>query len=1323
MSDSKKTARRIIAFSAVALLIVAGCSDSSDSTAPVPTSSSQTSPSAQADTTTATSPAPAPTAQTVPATVPSASLSPSTSQPQASTTTISPPSVPPPLLNNVAVVTGSRFACSLHEDGTVSCWGGGPSENVDENRGLIPIADADLPRKIEGITDAKAIVSGDDKQCVLHEAGTVSCWGYDFYSRPDGSYYSDKYGELDRDSDIPTYSPGKINGITDAVQISADGNSSCVVLSGGQVACWGDNEYGQLGNGTIENSLAPVLVTGITDAISVAVGWEHICAVHSDNTISCWGRNQYGQLGDQTTIDSSIPVKVLNVNDARSVHTSIGYTCYIHLDTRVSCWGNGNRGVFKDGNSYPESDNPCLSMECETELEHYTPYFDYILAEPNRIPGLSNVKTLSVGELHACAIFYDDSLSCWGVDSYAGLFVWTDLSQLKVTSIPSSSRADIFCVVRIDTTIFCWGRDDLKTGRRGRQHSENAWEDSYIVASPSATSGVPNEEVSQDSLPKADIPWLTGNIDVAAGFGHTCSLQASGTVYCWGSNDLGQLGNGTTIYSSEPVQVKNLDQAIAISAGTDHTCALHSDGSISCWGSDQYFKLGNIEAGDNSSFHATASTKPTKVTGIDNAISVSAGWEHTCAVHSDSTISCWGNNNAGQLGIGESDKPEMSVQPVKVNGIADAVSVSAASYRTCAVHSDGTISCWGEQAGGELAYNQISSTLEPTKVKGIIDATAVSIAASHTCALHVTGEISCWGDNGLGKLGGDPYKLKTRSLYPVKVKTVNNATQIFTAQEYSCALRSDDALSCWGYGKYGQFGSRVLTAPFTLIDSGRIISASISRTKICAVFVSTSVYCWGHGAGLGKHIFDPELDIYAVADPQFPAPDNFEVLLETHAAPPLAEPLKMPPPPPLKDIIQIGVGNFHTCALHANGTVSCWGSTEYEMFRNVFDGTSTDMDRSMRVPGISDAIALSAGRSGTCFLHSDKTVSCLNYASEINKENPHSPFWDKILGISDAVGISEVNWGHTCVIHSDATISCWGSNEYGQLGNGATLNGNGTTSGPVQVEGLEDVIAVSAGGEHTCALHADGTLSCWGRNNYGQLGTRNLDDSPTPSKVIGVTDIVSVSSGFDYTCAVDNSGIIYCWGNNFFGQLGNGITGPGNEATGPNYSLEPIQVAGISDATSVVTEHSYTCAFRKNNLITCWGSGRFGNPHPSAATATCDYEEDCQSYLCYPPSIHEGTCEVEQPLFHFNMNTDIVDLATGPFHVCEVNADTTASCWGRASGAIGPIAFGSSDEPHYYISSVNIFWMQDIITIPTRESVPKGDFRYIIDQDVEIAKS
>ena len=495
MSDSKKPARRIIAFSAAALLIAAGCSDSSDSTAPVPTSSSQTSPSAQITTTTAVSPAP--TTQTLPAAIPSTSLPPSTSQPQASTTTISPSSAPPPLLNNVAVVIGSSFACSLHEDGTVSCWGGGPSKNLDENRGLIPIADADLPRKIEGITDAKAIVSGDDKQCVLHEAGTVSCWGYDFYHEFDGShssYYSDSYGELDRDSEIPTYSPGKINGITDAVRISANGNSVCVVLSSGQVACWGDNEYGQLGNGTIENSLAPVLVTGINDAVSVAVGWEHICAVHSDNTISCWGRNQYGQLGNQTTNDSSIPVKVLNVDDAKSVHTGLWYTCYIHLDEGVSCWGNGNRGVFNDGNSYPESDNPCLNMECELELDNletgnsdwgYTPYFDYILAEPNRIPGLSNVKTLSVGVLYACAIFDYDSLSCWGVDSYAGLFHWIDPSKLKVTSILSHGGG-IFCVIRTDTTIFCWGRDDLKTGRLGRQHSESAWEDSYIVASPSS---------------------------------------------------------------------------------------------------------------------------------------------------------------------------------------------------------------------------------------------------------------------------------------------------------------------------------------------------------------------------------------------------------------------------------------------------------------------------------------------------------------------------------------------------------------------------------------------------------------------------------------------------------------------------------------------------------------------------------------------------------------------------------------------------------------------------------------------------------------------
>ena len=168
-----------------------------------------------------------------------------------------------------------------------------------------------------------------------------------------------------------------------------------------------------------------------------------------------------------------------------------------------------------------------------------------------------------------------------------------------------------------------------------------------------------------------------------------------------------------------------------------------------------------------------------------------------------------------------------------------------------------------------------------------------------------------------------------------------------------------------------------------------------------------------------------------------------------------------------------------------------------------------------------------------------------------------------------------------------ATVDCWGSNYRGDLGNGTTTD----SSTPVGVSGLSDVIAVTAGEDHTCALLSGGTVDCWGNNLFGQLGDGTFADSPTPVAVSGLSGAIAVTAGGDHTCALLTGGTIDCWGSDFYGQLGDGQV--------QTFSPTPVAVTGLSGGAIAVTAgDTFSCALITGGAVECWGqnsSGQLGN--------------------------------------------------------------------------------------------------------------------------------
>jgi len=359
------------------------------------------------------------------------------------------------------------------------------------------------------------------------------------------------------------------------------------------------------------------------------------------------------------------------------------------------------------------------------------------------------------------------------------------------------------CAVVSDGGAACWGRN--AAGQLGNGSTAN---------SPTA--------VPVDGIDGSE-PGRTA-VAIAAGQTHSCAVLADGAVACWGDNSSGQLGNGTTRAETRPVPVSGLSggdgepRAVAISAGGSHNCALLSTGAVKCWGMGGEGQLGQGRTGDSS--------EPVDVVGLDGqspggrAISLSAGYIHTCAVVQTGAVKCWGSNFLRQLG-GDAT-PLFRTEPTQVPGLnagnasSSASSVSAGYDSSCVIMTSGGVQCWGMNDGGQLGDGTVDTSGEPVEVVGLDGSTAaktavnVAVGFTHTCAVLATGTAACWGIGNYGQLGGGE---PTSSQIPAAVavftgqRLAATAVAVAASQGLTCASVANGSARCWGVNESGQLGS------------------------------------------------------------------------------------------------------------------------------------------------------------------------------------------------------------------------------------------------------------------------------------------------------------------------------------------------------------------------------------------------------------------------------------------------------------------------------------------------------------------------------------
>ncbi len=758
---------------------------------------------------------------------------------------------------------------------------------------------------------------------------------------------------------------------------------------------------------------------------------------------------------------------------------------------------------------------------------------------PVAISGIGKLTQALAGYRSALAVDTAGDVWAWGENVYGKLGDGTEENRKTPVRLASLSRIKMVAAgartsyaLGDDGNVWSWGGNafhELGSGPGNDHISPSSQSDCWVIQ--------PLSQVELGRSTPGLVHGLSRVVAIAAGGSRAFALRSDGTVWAWGDNQSGRLGDGTTFEHLAPTRLEALSAVTAIATGERSAYALRDDGTVWAWGDNSSGQLGDGSL--------TSRRTPVKVHGLYNVAAIAACWSSAYALKSDGSVWAWGDNGHGQLGDGTQIDRAL---PVPVVGISEATGVAAGLNVAYAILASGEVLAWGGNEAGQLpGFDQLDSPV-PVQLAGFRGVISISARRDTVYALtdcnrkdagwttpeRITdgqknavktppGSVWSWGSNNVGQLG-DGSRSETGG--PVLVAGLDGVMQValdrwsgFDEDGLIRALRSDGTVWAWG-GVYMNGRVQGLRLP-TKVEGIPPISALADFFA-----VGRDGVVWD----LRASKFDTD-----------------------------------PRPKPVRGVTGAAAVYPFRPLLYSVGTDQLL--RVYEKSHNAWEGTGdyywSDPGRQLEGPvGVTsmaswwqgdDRFDIALTRDGGVWqweVHNLGTTFPNQGEAEFEVTAPPA----LVPGLE---GVKSIASGVSCgyALKADGTVRAWGDNKSGQLGNGTT----DSSSAPMKVEGLENIVAIDPEGDSCLALTDSGEVWAWGANVHGELGDAIRAFSTTPVRLEGLDGVRALRGGF----AIKEDGTVWGWGRSEHGRLADDV---GGDRPTPRALVGPIDVVEVIHA-------------------------------------------------------------------------------------------------------------------------------------------------------------
>lgn len=674
--------------------------------------------------------------------------------------------------------------------------------------------------------------------------------------------------------------------------------------------------------------------------------------------------------------------------------------------------------------------------------------------------------------------------------------------------------------------------------------------------------------VRTNTDPRNDFTTLSGV------YAHSAALRPDGSLWTWGWNGYGQLGDNSTTSKATPTLIAADKQFTAVAAGTRHTVAIRTDGSLWAWGDNSVGALGNGTL--------IGSSIPLQVgTGYDWR-AVTAGFHYTMAIKRDGTLWAWGENDDGRLGYPISGGNVNQANPGRVGSATDKWTLAVAGYsRSAGIKEDGSLWLWGWNGYAQTGDGTTTQRDTPVQIMAGSPWRTVAIGLAHTLAVKTDGTLWAWGNQDSGRLGNGVNSSANRTT-PVQIGTATDWRTVTAGDRGSMALKADGSLWVWGRGPWGPAGSAAevtlltptrygndtnwLMALLNTYKDGQNEKVLALRTVSHAAFADMNTLYGGGRNDNGQLGDTTATDRYSLGWLQTGSPNDFVSVSGMYA---------------------------HSAALRADGSLWTWG---WNGHGQLGDGTGTSKYVPIPVAADKKFTAAAAGSHHTVAIRTDGSLWAwgLNSAGELGNGTITGSNVPLQVGTGYDWRAVTAGYVHTMAIKRDGSLWAWGENDNGRLGYPIS-GGNVNQVNPGRVGSATDKWTLAiAGYLRSAGIKEDGTLWLWGNNGYAEIGDGTTTQRDTPVQIMVGSTWRTVAIGPSHTLAIRSDGTLWAWGNQGSGRLGNGVDNIGVNKT------TPVQIGSDTDWREVTAGERAGMAIKADGSLWVWGKGPWGGPGSAA---------------------------------------------------------------------------------------------------------------------------